>query len=86
MTRETATNKARRYLGEGRLLVYAVSGDFVSATCRGDGEIHRLGHDPGRGWFCSYAARTDQCAHLTALRLVAVRTSRLHLAASRRTA
>jgi hypothetical protein len=86
VTRETVQAKAARYLAEARLTVTEVDGDHVSAACRGDGEVYRLGHRPGRGWYCSCAARTDQCAHLTALRLVVVRTPRLHLAASRSTA
>jgi hypothetical protein len=85
VTRETVQAKAGRYLREARLTVTEVDGDFVSATCGGDGELHELGHEPGRGWWCSCPARADQCAHLVALRLVTVRTSRLRLAASRRT-
>ena len=61
MSREDAVAKARRYLAEGRLLVTGVSGDHVTAACRGDGEIYRLGHNPGDGWWCSCPARTDRC-------------------------
>jgi hypothetical protein len=46
----------------------------VAATCRGSGEVHHLGHDPGQGWRCSCAAR-GQCAHLIALQAVTVRTT-----------
>ena len=73
MTRETTAAKATRYLVEGRLIVTEVSGDHVAAACRGDGEVYRLGHAPGRGWHCSCPVRTDRCAHLAALRLVTVR-------------
>jgi len=73
MTRETVAAKAARYLAEGRLIITAVDGDHVAACCRGDGEVHRLGHDPGRGWWCSCPVRTDRCAHLIALRSVTVR-------------
>jgi hypothetical protein len=45
-----------------------------------------LGHDVGRGWWCSCAARSDRCCHLDALPWVTTRVPRLHLAASRRTA
>jgi hypothetical protein len=86
MTRETVQAKAGRYLREARLTVTEVDGDHVAAVCRGDGELYELGHDVGRGWWCSCAARSDRCCHLDALRRVTTRTPRLHLAASRRTA
>jgi hypothetical protein len=73
MTRETIADKARRYLCEGRIVVTAVDGDHVTAACRGNGEVYQLGHEPGRGWHCSCPVRTDRCAHLQALQLVAVR-------------
>lgn len=74
MTPETVAQKATRYLAEGRIVVTAVDGDLVRATCRGAGELYTLGHEPGQGWHCSCPVRTDRCAHLTALRLVTVRT------------
>jgi hypothetical protein len=86
VARETVQAKAARYLAEARLIVTAVDGDYVAAACRGDGEIYQLGHQPGRGWWCSCPVRSDCCAHLNALRRVTVRTPRLHLAAARRTA
>jgi uncharacterized Zn finger protein len=73
VTRESAEAKGRRYLAAGRLVVTSVAGDHVSACVRGDGEVYRCGHEPGRGWWCSCPARTDQCAHLAALRLVTIR-------------
>lgn len=73
MTRESASVKAARYLSEGRLVVLAVSGDHVTAECRGSGQLYALGHDLGRGWWCGCPARTDQCAHLLALQSVTVR-------------
>lgn len=75
MSRETIAAKAARYLASARLTVVAVSGDHVGAGCRGGGEVHRCGHDPGRGWHCSCPARTDRCSHLAALRSVTVRRS-----------
>jgi hypothetical protein len=88
LTRETVAAKAARYLAEARLTVTAVSGDHVSAWCRGSGEVYRLGHEPGRGWWCSCPVRTDRCAHLIALQSVTVRTSQmpLYLAQKGRTA
>jgi uncharacterized Zn finger protein len=71
---ESAPEKARRYLAEGRLTVLQVDGDLVRAVCRGTGAIYQLGHTPGRGWRCSCAARGD-CAHLLALMSVTVRRS-----------
>jgi hypothetical protein len=73
MSRETVAAKAARYLTEARLVITFVNGDHVAAVCRGDGELYRLGHHLPRGWWCECAARTDQCAHLIALRLVTVR-------------
>jgi len=73
MTRESVPEKAARYLREGRLVVTAVSGDYVAALARGDGAIHQLGHEPGRGWWCSCPVRSDRCAHLAALRSVTIR-------------
>jgi uncharacterized Zn finger protein len=71
--RENADAKGRRYLAEGRLIVDHISGGTVSASCRGDGEIHRCGHDDARQWWCTCPARSDHCAHLVALRLVTIR-------------
>lgn len=70
MTRESAAAKARRYLGEGRLLVLRVDGPIIRACCRGDGQVYSLGYDPRHGWHCSCPARSRACAHLLALRLV----------------
>jgi hypothetical protein len=73
MTREGVEAKGRRYLAEGRLQVVEVGPGVVRALCRGDGTVHRLGWWRGR-WGCSCPAGAfgRQCAHLVALRLVAV--------------
>jgi uncharacterized Zn finger protein len=68
--RENAEAKGRRYLVEGRLLVVRVDSNGIEATCRGNGETYRLGHN-GTAWGCTCPAR-GVCAHLTALRLVTV--------------
>lgn len=68
MVRETSAAKAGRYLIEGRIVVTAVSAGKVEATARGDGAVHRCGFDGS--WWCSCPARSDQCAHLFALRRV----------------
>ena len=75
VTRETTAAKASRYLAEGRLIVTSVDGDHVTAACGGSGEVYQLGHQPGRGWWCSCPVRTDRCAHLQALQLVTIRTA-----------
>jgi hypothetical protein len=64
--RETATSKARRYLTEGRLIIEHINPGEVTATCRGDGTLHRLGWRPSTGWWCTCEAR-GRCSHLLAL-------------------
>jgi hypothetical protein len=73
--RENAREKARRYLGEGRLVVRSVDAAQIDATCRGGGETYRLGHDAAGGWWCSCEAR-GTCSHLHALQLVTNRGRR----------
>ncbi len=68
MSRESVDEKARRYLGEGRLVVRRVVGDEILATCRGGGAVYELGFEAG-GWWCSCPA-TRRCAHLAALERV----------------
>lgn len=69
--RESAATKARRYLGEGRLVVRYLDEEVgvVQADCRGDGSVWVCGRDV-HGWFCNCPARGRGCAHLLALRLV----------------
>lgn len=77
MARESVAEKGRRYLIEGRLTVTRVTGaqrrdrHLIEATCRGTGELYRLGWD-GREWYCECPARR-LCCHLVALMLVTVR-------------
>ncbi len=73
MTRESVESKARRYLAEARLTVTALDRDHVTAVCRGQGELYELGHEPGRGWWCSCPVRTDRYSHLLALQTVTIR-------------
>jgi hypothetical protein len=68
-TREGAPSKARRYIVEGRLTIQAIHAGRVCASCRGDGEVYDLGYTHRR-WWCTCPARTIDCAHLRALRLV----------------
>ena len=72
VTRESIDAKARRYLGEGRLVVTHVLGDHVAAACQGETGAYDLGDTPGRGWWCSCPVGTDRCCHLAALWLVTI--------------
>src|SRR5687768_7537420 len=69
--RESAEQKGRRYLLEGRLVIERVDERGVRARCRGGGAVYELGFD-GSDWFCSCPALT-RCAHLIALQTVTVR-------------
>lgn len=71
MSRESADEKGRRYLTEGRLTLEHVDAGFVHATCRGGGAVYVLGWN-GDAWWCGCAAR-GRCSHLVALQLVVVR-------------
>jgi len=74
--RESAETKGRRYLTEGRLTIEVVDGSKIVASCRGGGELYRLGFDPkSRTWRCTCWAR-GRCAHLVALMLVVVAPER----------
>lgn len=74
MSRENAHEKGRRYLAEGRLTIRSANrAGGVVAVVRGDsGLIYRAEWAPDIGWMCNCLARTDQCSHLVALRLVTV--------------
>lgn len=73
MTRESAHNKGRRYLLEGRLTIRQYDRSGVIAFIRGDsGLVYRAEWSRDLGWLCNCLARSDQCAHLVALRLVTV--------------
>ncbi|MGY1845529.1 hypothetical protein [Modestobacter sp. SYSU DS0875] len=74
MTRENAAAKGRRYLTEGRLTVRSANrAGGVVAIVRGDnGLLYRAEWVRDCGWTCNCPARSDQCAHLVALRLVTV--------------
>ena len=70
MTRQSAASKARTYLAEGRVIVtHARPRVSVRARVRGDGAVYRCGWEAGT-WHCDCPYRTDQCAHLIALRLI----------------
>lgn len=68
--RESAEEKGRRYILEGRLNVFSVREGFVVATCLGaDGDLYRLGGGPDEKRWCTCPAK-GRCAHLVALGLV----------------
>jgi hypothetical protein len=73
VSRENAHAKARRYLGEGRLIVVRVDADGIRATCRGSGAVYTVTWTPGEGWVCDCPA-LGPCAHLLALQAVTVRS------------
>jgi len=67
--RETATDKAKRYLSEGRVIISDVRLDRVSAAVRGNGTVYSSGFSDGH-WYCDCPTPTDRCSHLYALRKV----------------
>lgn len=67
--RENAATKGLRYLTEGRVIVTKVNGGSVLAYVRGEGAVYRAGYEAG-SWWCNCPARTERCAHPTAVRLV----------------
>ena len=66
--RENAAANARRYLGEGRVVIAQVTPQRVDAFVRGDGQIYAAGFH-NEQWNCDCSARSDACSHLRALRL-----------------
>jgi hypothetical protein len=70
VSRESAIEKGRRYISEGRLIVRELHehDGTALADCRGEGAVWSLGRDE-RGWWCSCPVR-GRCAHLYALGLV----------------
>jgi uncharacterized Zn finger protein len=68
MVRENAAAKAKRYLGEGRVILVHVSQGKVSARVRGDGAVWDVTFMNGQ-WVCTCPARS-RCSHLIATGLV----------------
>lgn len=69
MTRESAFNKGRRYLVEGRVVIQTVLRSHVVAAVRGDGAVNTVSHDTYRGWRCTCPA-VGPCSHRIAVGLV----------------
>ena len=73
MTRESAREKAKRLLGEGRVIVVSVEPGLVNASVRSEGAIYATGWRHGT-WFCDCenASHTAvaSCSHVRALHLI----------------
>ncbi len=67
--KETSTDKACRYLLEGRLTVTLIAPTTVQATTRGDGHFWHQHYAAGE-WSCTCPARRPSCCHLQAVRRV----------------
>jgi uncharacterized Zn finger protein len=81
VARESAADKGRRLLTEGRLTVLKIHpSGLIHAQCRGDSaEVYDLGYDPERGqWRCTCQEMKGKCSHLVALQLVTLRNSGGH--------
>jgi uncharacterized Zn finger protein len=69
MPRENFSAKARRLLGEGRVIITHVDGRDVRAVVRGDSaEFYSVTHRSG-SWACTCPA-LGRCSHVQALMLV----------------
>jgi uncharacterized Zn finger protein len=72
MPRETAFDKGRRLVAEGRLRVRRADERQVLAEVVGDSAVvHRCGLEPNREW-CTCPAK-GTCSHLIGLQLVTFR-------------
>jgi len=67
--RESAANKAKRYLNEGRVIISDVRLNRVSAAVRGNGRVYKTGFSDGV-WHCDCPTPTDRCSHLFAVRKI----------------
>jgi len=73
VNKESVTDKAHRYLTEGRVVVSFAAPGVVNATVRGDADIHEVTYERG-GWHCTCPAR-GRCAHLLAVGLITAPTT-----------
>jgi uncharacterized Zn finger protein len=71
--REDAAAKAKRYLGEGRVRIVSCDEEAgtILAQVRGSGAIYAAGHG-AKSWSCDCPAKSKNCAHILALKLVTV--------------
>ena len=71
MPRESAFDKAGRYLLEGRIILRHVDRTLVHAVVRGDGALYRTRWEAGaRSCSCPHAATTTDCSHVIALKRI----------------
>lgn len=83
MPRESAADKGRRLLAEGRLTVLKIHPTgLIYAQCRGDSaEVYDLGYDPTKSqWRCTCPEMKGKCSHLVALQLVTLKNAGGHAA------
>ena len=74
-SRESAHDKGRRLLTEGRLRVREIRDNgTIIAECKGDrGEIYAVGYSgPERRWGCTCPEMKGRCSHIVACQLVVV--------------
>jgi uncharacterized Zn finger protein len=71
--RENAESKARRYLTEGRVRIIACdeAAGTIMGEVRGTGAVYAAGHGL-KGWACNCPAKSTNCAHILALKLLTV--------------
>ena len=71
--RESAFEKSRRLLTEGRVRLLAVDNNHLSAEVRGDSaKVYVVSHEPGEEWMCDCASYGRRCSHIQAVQLVTV--------------
>ena len=72
MSRESADNKSRRYLAEGRVTVREATRTGVVAEVVGDSGLRyrvEFGPEVG-GWWCNCPGGHGECAHIPAAQFV----------------
>ena len=67
--RETAREKATRYLCEGRVVIVRADFDYIEAKVRGEGALYSVGYLAGK-WWCSCPSVGEGCSHIWALKRI----------------
>jgi uncharacterized Zn finger protein len=70
VTPETLEDKAKRYLGEGRVRVRVVTPKVIEANVQGSRAAAYKTRREGRRWSCDCPAWQRRCCHVAALELV----------------
>jgi hypothetical protein len=73
MTPETATEKGRRLLGDGRCWVKFATDQIVMATVLGATALYEVRWARLTGWSCSCPDPVGGCSHIEAVRSVTAR-------------